>query len=74
MKEALCMDGNVPEDHRWPPLDYPTPLDDVESRPINKIEYLRKERYSFYYLFFLRAEGWKGEDKKAFLMKVVFER
>ncbi|VDM39187.1 unnamed protein product [Toxocara canis] len=43
VSEALGMDNSVPEDHVWPPLDYPTPMDDVDVKPVHKIQHLRRE-------------------------------
>ncbi|VDK55306.1 unnamed protein product [Anisakis simplex] len=43
VNEALNMDGKVPDGHVWPALDYPTPMDDVDIKPVQKIQHLRKE-------------------------------
>lgn len=43
MREALGFDPEVPEDFCWPPMDYPTGIDDAESRPVHKISDLTKK-------------------------------
>uniref|UniRef100_A0A158R4U7 RNA helicase n=1 Tax=Syphacia muris TaxID=451379 RepID=A0A158R4U7_9BILA len=44
LKEALNSDAEVPEDYSWPPLNYPTSFDDVNTKPINKIQHLKREQ------------------------------
>uniref|UniRef100_A0A915BN58 Dicer-1 n=3 Tax=Parascaris univalens TaxID=6257 RepID=A0A915BN58_PARUN len=43
VSEALGLDSKVPEDYVWPPLDYTTPMDDSDFKPVQKIQHLRQE-------------------------------
>ncbi|VDO34445.1 unnamed protein product [Onchocerca flexuosa] len=44
MREALCNPNyKTSDDVYWMPLDYPTPMDDLEMKPVQKIYDLRKK-------------------------------
>ncbi|VDN49831.1 unnamed protein product [Gongylonema pulchrum] len=46
MREALIGPDYVTDnDVSWPPLDYPTPLDESETKPIQRIGDLKQELY-----------------------------
>lgn len=50
MREALANPDYVAgDDISWPPLDYPTPMDDLETKPIQRICDLKKEQSVYFY-------------------------